>query len=59
MVALFLQIFIDNKWVKSASGKKFKTYNPATGEVIAEVAEGDKVHLKLNSNVFCFYLVWV
>ena len=32
--------FIDGKWVEAASGKTFKTFNPATGEVLAEVAEG-------------------
>jgi aldehyde dehydrogenase (NAD+) len=35
------QCFIEGKWVDSASGKTFKTFNPATEEVIAEVAEGD------------------
>lgn len=35
-------IFINNQWVKSSSGKTFKTLNPATGEVIAEIQEGDK-----------------
>ena len=35
------QILIDGKWANAASGKTFPTYNPATGEVLAEVAEGD------------------
>ncbi len=35
------QCFIDGKWEAAASGKTFATYNPATEEVIAEVAEGD------------------
>jgi len=35
------QMMINGKWVDSASGKRFPTYNPATGEVMAEVAEGD------------------
>jgi aldehyde dehydrogenase (NAD+) len=35
------QILIDNRWVDAASGKTFKTHNPATGDVLAEVAEGD------------------
>ena len=35
-------IFINNEWVQSESGKTFETINPATGEVIAEVQEGDK-----------------
>jgi aldehyde dehydrogenase (NAD+) len=35
-------MLIDGKWVDSVSGKTFETINPATGEVIARVAEGDK-----------------
>jgi phenylacetaldehyde dehydrogenase len=41
-VAKTRQMFIDGKWVDAASGKTFPTYNPATGEVLANVAEGDK-----------------
>src|SRR6202012_157142 len=36
------KMFIDGKWVNAASGKTFPTYNPATGEVMAQVAEGDR-----------------
>jgi phenylacetaldehyde dehydrogenase len=36
------QMLINGKWVNAASGKTFPTYNPATGEVLAQVAEGDK-----------------
>jgi len=36
------QILIDGKWMNAASGKTFPTYNPATGEVLADVAEGDR-----------------
>ena len=36
------QCFIGGKWVPAASGKTFSTFHPATEEVIAEVAEGDK-----------------
>ncbi len=36
------KMFIDGKWVAAASGKTFPTYNPATGEVLAQVAEGDR-----------------
>src|ERR1700761_4173916 len=36
------QLLINGKWVDSASGKTFATYNPATGEVLANVAEGDR-----------------
>ncbi len=35
-------MLIDGKWVPSASGKTFDTVNPATGEVVAQVAESDK-----------------
>src|ERR1700723_1459290 len=34
------QLFIDGKWVDAASGATFTTPNPATGEVLATVAEG-------------------
>jgi len=36
------QVFINNRFVDSVSGKTFPTINPATGEKICEVAEGDK-----------------
>lgn len=39
------QMFIGGKWVDSASGKTFETINPATGEVICQVAEGDKADI--------------
>src|ERR1700688_3060193 len=35
-------MLINGKWVEAASGKTFPTYNPATGEVLAHVAEGDR-----------------
>ena len=41
-VAAPRQMFINGRWVNSASGKTFPTYNPATGEVLAQVAEGDR-----------------
>src|SRR6185437_2400470 len=37
----YKQMLIDGKWVDAASGKKFETLNPATGELLATVAEGD------------------
>src|SRR5260370_17425506 len=36
------QLLIGGEWVNAASGKTFPTYNPATGEVLAHVAEGGK-----------------
>jgi aldehyde dehydrogenase (NAD+) len=35
------RLLINNEWVESASGKKFETINPVTGEPICEVAEAD------------------
>jgi len=35
------QMFINGQWVDAASGKTFETPNPATGETLARVAEGD------------------
>ena len=35
------QMFIDGQWVDAASGKTFETPNPATGQTLARVAEGD------------------
>ena len=36
------KLLINGKWVEAASGKTFPTYNPATGEVLANIAEGDR-----------------
>src|SRR4030088_991676 len=36
------KILINGKWVEAASGKTFPTFNPATGETLSRVAEGDK-----------------
>ncbi len=33
------RLFVDGAWVDAASGDRFETRNPATGEVIAEIAE--------------------
>ena len=40
---IFLQIFINNEWVNSKSGRTFPTINPTNGEKIVDVQEGDKV----------------
>src|SRR5712664_1129387 len=37
----YKQMLIDGKWIDAASGKRFETHNPATGELLATVAEGD------------------
>jgi len=50
-VADFLEkprpMLINGKWVGAISGKTFPTYNPATGEVLAQVAEGDREDVDL------------
>ncbi len=40
-VARERQMLIGGDWVSAASGKTFEVFNPATGEVLANVAEGD------------------
>jgi aldehyde dehydrogenase (NAD+) len=40
-------LLIGGKWLDSVSGKTFETLNPATGEVICQVAEGDKADVDL------------
>jgi phenylacetaldehyde dehydrogenase len=35
------KLFIDGQWTDAASGKSFETPNPATGETLAHIAEGD------------------
>ncbi len=40
-------LFIGGKWQDSVSGKTFETLNPSTGQVICNVAEGDKADIDL------------
>ncbi|MFO0930555.1 MAG: aldehyde dehydrogenase family protein [Gemmataceae bacterium] len=40
-------LLIGGKWRDSVSGKTFPTLNPATGEVICHVAEGDRADVDL------------
>jgi acyl-CoA reductase-like NAD-dependent aldehyde dehydrogenase len=40
-------LFIGGKWLDSVSGKTFATLNPADGETICQVAEGDKADIDL------------
>ena len=40
-----LQLFINNEFVDAVSGDRLEVFHPATGEVICDVAEGDKVIL--------------
>ena len=41
------KMLINGKWVEAASGKTFPSYNPATGDVLARVAEGDREDIDL------------
>src|SRR5271156_2038251 len=41
------KLLIDGKWRDSVGGETFATINPATEEVIAEVAEGDAADIDL------------
>src|SRR6202453_4828312 len=41
------KMLINGKWVNSISGKTFPTYNPAAGEVLAQVSEGDREDIEL------------
>ena len=41
------QLFIDGKFVNALSGKTFPVYNPATGEILANVAEGDSADIDI------------
>ncbi len=36
------KLLIGGEWVEAVSGKTFEVYDPASGEVLARVAEGDK-----------------
>ncbi|WP_175817257.1 aldehyde dehydrogenase family protein [Burkholderia diffusa] len=41
------RLLIDGEWRSAASGKQFDTLNPATGETIASLAQGDVVDVDL------------
>jgi aldehyde dehydrogenase (NAD+) len=41
------KLLIDGKWVEARSGKTFPTFNPATEEKIADVAEADAADVDL------------
>lgn len=47
---LMFQLFINNEWQDAVSGKTFPTINPATGEVICQVAEADEVRVRKGKN---------
>ncbi|MCA9479989.1 MAG: aldehyde dehydrogenase family protein, partial [Nitrospira sp.] len=41
------KMLIAGKWVNAQSGKTFPVFNPATGEAMAQVAEGDQADIDL------------
>jgi aldehyde dehydrogenase (NAD+) len=41
------RLLISGKWVESVSGKTFDSINPATGEVVAKIAEGEAADVDL------------
>ncbi|MGH9515730.1 MAG: aldehyde dehydrogenase family protein, partial [Terriglobales bacterium] len=41
------KMLINGKWVDAVSGKTFPTYDPSNGEVLAQVAEGDRADIDL------------
>lgn len=40
------KLYIDGKWAESSIGKSYDVLNPATEEVVAEVAEGSVENAK-------------
>uniref|UniRef100_A0A669B6D0 aldehyde dehydrogenase (NAD(+)) n=1 Tax=Oreochromis niloticus TaxID=8128 RepID=A0A669B6D0_ORENI len=59
---LMFQLFINNEWQDAVSGKTFPTINPASGEVICQVAEADEADVekavKAASNAFRLGSPW-
>ncbi|XP_047074230.1 aldehyde dehydrogenase family 2 member C4-like [Lolium rigidum] len=43
----FTKLFVDGRFVDAVSGKTFETRDPRTGDVIANIAEGDKEDVDL------------
>jgi len=41
-----LKLLIDGDWADAKSEQTFQTYNPATGELLAECAQGDEVDIE-------------
>ena len=40
------KLLVGGKWVASQSGKTFQSFDPATGEVLANIYEGDSVEIE-------------
>ncbi|MBL8074095.1 MAG: aldehyde dehydrogenase family protein [Nitrospira sp.] len=41
------KMLIGGRWLDAASGKTFATYNPATGDMLTQVAEGDRTDVNM------------
>jgi phenylacetaldehyde dehydrogenase len=41
------KMLVNNQWVESVSGKSFPVFNPATGEEMSRVAQGDAMDIDL------------
>ena len=41
------KLLIDGRWVEAQSSKRFEVLNPATGQILTTVAEGDKADVDL------------
>ena len=56
------QLFIDNEFVDSVSGKKFPTIDPSDETVICHISEGDKADVdkavKAAQRAFAFGSEW-
>ena len=44
---IYTQLFINNQFVNSTSGKQYSTVNPANGKALALVAEADNADVLL------------
>ena len=40
------KMYIDGQWVSADTGRTFKVYNPATGELVAKVADSSEIETK-------------
>lgn len=47
---LIWQLFINNEWHESCSGRQIPVYNPATGKLLCEVEEADSVSKRYTTN---------
>lgn len=48
--SLVSQLFINNEWHESCSGRKIPVYDPATGKLLCEVEEADPVSILYITN---------